>query len=74
MNDQSYCVNRAPNPPCTGIATASNPPMVAARSRHTGLVNVVMLDGSVRPISNQINIYTWRAMSTSRGGEVINDN
>jgi prepilin-type N-terminal cleavage/methylation domain-containing protein/prepilin-type processing-associated H-X9-DG protein len=74
MNDRSYCVNQAPNPPCTGIPTASNPPMVAARSRHTGVVNVVMLDGSVRPISNQINIFTWRAMSTSRGGEVINDN
>ena len=73
MNDQSYCVNQAPNPPCTGVPTSSNPPMVAARSRHPGIVNVVMLDGSVRSISNQININTWRALSTSRGGEVISD-
>ena len=49
------------------------PPMVAARSRHTGIVNVVMLDGSVRPIYDQININTWRALSTSRGGEVVSD-
>jgi prepilin-type processing-associated H-X9-DG protein len=71
MNDRSYCVNQPPNPPCTGVPTSTNPPMVAARSRHTGMVNVVMLDGSVRSINDQININTWRALSTSRGGEVI---
>jgi prepilin-type N-terminal cleavage/methylation domain-containing protein len=74
MNDPSYCVNQAPNPPCTGVPTATNPPMGAARSRHSGIVNAVMLDGSVRTVSNQININTWRAMSTSRGGEVISEN
>jgi prepilin-type processing-associated H-X9-DG protein len=46
--------------------------MEAARSRHSGIVNVVMLDGSVRSVSNQININTWRALRTTRG-EVIAD-
>jgi prepilin-type N-terminal cleavage/methylation domain-containing protein len=71
MNVASYCVNRAPNPPCTGVPTATNPPMNAARSRHSGIVNAVMLDGSVRTVSNNININTWRALSTTQGGEVI---
>lgn len=71
MNVRSYCVNEPPNPPCTGIPTATNPPMNAARSRHPGIVNVVMLDGSARSISNNISIQTWRAMATTRGGEVV---
>jgi prepilin-type N-terminal cleavage/methylation domain-containing protein/prepilin-type processing-associated H-X9-DG protein len=73
MNVDSYCVNQPPNPPCTGIPTATNPPMVAARSRHTGVVNVVMCDGSVRSVSDTININTWRALSTTQGGEVVTE-
>jgi prepilin-type processing-associated H-X9-DG protein len=73
MNVASYCVNQPPNPPCTGVPTATNPPMGAARSRHTGIVNAVMLDGSVRTVNSSININTWRAMSTTRGGEVISE-
>ena len=32
--------------------------------------NVAMGDGSVRFVKNSINIRTWRAMSTTHGGEV----
>ncbi len=71
LNDPSYCVNQAPNPPCTGVPTASNPPTMAARSRHGSLVNVAMCDGSVRSIRDGISIDTWRAMSTTQGGEVV---
>jgi hypothetical protein len=74
MNVASYCVNQPPNPPCTGVPTATNPPMNAARSRHAGIVSAVMLDGSVRSVSNNININVWRAMSTTRGGEVVANN
>jgi prepilin-type N-terminal cleavage/methylation domain-containing protein/prepilin-type processing-associated H-X9-DG protein len=73
LNDASYCVNQPPNPPCTGVPTASNPPMLAARSRHTGIVNVAMCDGSVRGVSDSININTWRALSTTKGGEVVSE-
>ncbi len=65
-----YCLNRQPNPPCTGATTAL-PDNYGARSRHPGGLNAALADGSVRFIKNAIAIQTWRALSTSRGGEVI---
>ena len=44
----------------------------ASRSRHPGGVNVVLADGSVRLIRNNVDLVTvWRAMGTIAGGEVI---
>jgi prepilin-type processing-associated H-X9-DG protein len=43
----------------------------AARSRHTGGVNVSLCDGSVRFIGNTITLGTWAAMGTMNGGEVV---
>jgi prepilin-type N-terminal cleavage/methylation domain-containing protein/prepilin-type processing-associated H-X9-DG protein len=65
-----YCINQAPNPPCTSSTTAL-PDMYAARSRHPGGVNASMADASVRFISNAINVRTWRAMSTTQGNEIV---
>ncbi len=59
------------NPPCTGTPTSTMPQMFAARGRHPGGVNVVTGDGSVKFIKNTINLFTWRALSTSQGGEVF---
>ncbi|MCE9566302.1 MAG: DUF1559 domain-containing protein [Planctomycetes bacterium] len=59
------------NPPCTTSSTATRPRMQLARSRHTGGVVVALCDGSVRFIPNQISVSTWRALSTSQGGEVL---
>jgi prepilin-type N-terminal cleavage/methylation domain-containing protein/prepilin-type processing-associated H-X9-DG protein len=42
----------------------------AARSRHTGGVNAAMADGSVRFVTNSINLTTWQALGTKSGGEV----
>jgi prepilin-type N-terminal cleavage/methylation domain-containing protein/prepilin-type processing-associated H-X9-DG protein len=62
------------NPPCVTACSGTRPRMQAARSRHTGGgVNVVMCDGHVTFIKNAINLLTWRALSTSRGGEVVNE-
>ncbi len=36
-----------------------------------GGVNASSCDGSVRFFSNDINLATWRALSTSRGGETF---
>jgi prepilin-type N-terminal cleavage/methylation domain-containing protein/prepilin-type processing-associated H-X9-DG protein len=47
--------------------------IVSARSAHTGGVNVTMGDGSVRFVSNGINVATWRAMGSRNGGEVSNN-
>jgi prepilin-type N-terminal cleavage/methylation domain-containing protein/prepilin-type processing-associated H-X9-DG protein len=43
----------------------------AARSRHSGGVNVLLADGSVRFVSNSISLPTWRSLSTRAGGEVL---
>ncbi|MBX3400814.1 MAG: DUF1559 domain-containing protein [Gemmataceae bacterium] len=43
----------------------------AARSNHTGGVNVMMGDGSVRFVRDGVDIVSWRALSTRHGGETI---
>lgn len=58
------------NPPCAE-SDDDNPTMFAARSRHAGGVTVGMADGSVIFIRDSINISIWRALSTSRGGELV---
>lgn len=55
---------------------AGDPPTYAAvtsRSYHGKSVNVLMMDGSVRPIDDSINIGVWRAISTRAGGEELPD-
>ena len=44
--------------------------VVTSRSYHPGVVNVGMVDGSVRTVSESINLATWRALGTRHGGEV----
>lgn len=44
---------------------------VTARSYHPGLVNAVFMDGSVRPITNQVQRNIWRSLGTRAGGEVV---
>jgi prepilin-type N-terminal cleavage/methylation domain-containing protein/prepilin-type processing-associated H-X9-DG protein len=47
---------------------------MTSRSYHSGgLVNVLLMDGSVRPITNQIDLTTWRALGTRSGGEIVTD-
>jgi hypothetical protein len=46
---------------------------VTSRSYHTGLVQAVHLDGSVRTYSNSIDLLSWRSLSTRAGGEIIKD-
>ncbi len=44
---------------------------LAARSYHTGGLNVVRADGSVSFVSDSIAITAWRAFGTRAGGEVL---
>jgi prepilin-type N-terminal cleavage/methylation domain-containing protein/prepilin-type processing-associated H-X9-DG protein len=46
---------------------------VAARSRHNLGVNVLFADGSVRWVSNSIDLALWRALGTRAGGEAISN-
>ncbi|MCI0639405.1 MAG: DUF1559 domain-containing protein [Gemmataceae bacterium] len=69
MNTGGICFSEPQaNLPCV----RQNPGVLASRSRHSGGVQVVLGDGSARLISNSIAITSWRAMSTSRGGETFN--
>ncbi|MDG3007834.1 DUF1559 family PulG-like putative transporter [Paludisphaera mucosa] len=44
---------------------------LAATSRHSGGVNALMADGSVRFVKDSISGVTWRALGSIAGGEVI---
>ena len=46
----------------------------AAFSMHPGGVNAGNYDGSVRFIPETIDIWTWRGMTSTQGGEVVNYN
>jgi prepilin-type N-terminal cleavage/methylation domain-containing protein/prepilin-type processing-associated H-X9-DG protein len=53
--------------PGPGIYTAVG--FRAARSRHSGGVNVLLGDGSVRFVRDSIALAAWRALGTRAGGE-----
>ena len=57
--------------PGPGIYTALG--FRAARSRHTGGVNVLLGDGSVRYVKNGVDMTIWRGLATRNGGEVLGD-
>jgi prepilin-type N-terminal cleavage/methylation domain-containing protein len=80
----SFMTNNTPNSPNPDhlvFWTATNSPAMpsvqsgnaynAARSYHTGGVNAVLGDASVRFVSNNITLTTWQAMGTMNGGEVL---
>jgi prepilin-type processing-associated H-X9-DG protein len=53
------------------ISTAAN--WKAARSKHSGGVNLLRCDGSVRFVTNSIDPTTWSSLGSKAGGEVFND-
>ena len=66
----SYWHIRTPN---TKSCVAGSPwdGVVGASSDHSGGVNVLFLDGSVKFIKNSINYVTWTGVGTMNGGEVV---
>ncbi len=58
-------------PPLVCLTLSPNDKYYAARSRHPGGVNAAMCDGSVRFMKSSINIFVWRGLSSSNGGEVL---
>ncbi|MBN2291380.1 MAG: DUF1559 domain-containing protein [Pirellulales bacterium] len=43
----------------------------AARSKHPGCVNALMMDGSVHIFNDNIDLGIWRALATRAGGETV---
>jgi prepilin-type N-terminal cleavage/methylation domain-containing protein/prepilin-type processing-associated H-X9-DG protein len=61
-----------PNAPQWDLGNAyHNKGMTAARSQHDNGVNILLCDGSVRFVSNTIDLTTWRGLSTRSGGETL---
>lgn len=44
-----------------------------AASYHVGGVHLGLCDGSVRFVNNSVDLATWRAIGTRRGGEIVGD-
>jgi prepilin-type processing-associated H-X9-DG protein len=43
-----------------------------SRSYHTGrIVNVLFMDGAVRPVRYTVSLAAWRAAGTRNGGEAL---
>lgn len=46
---------------------------ITSRSHHVGSVNVALVDGAVRTVTDKIDIGIWRALGSRANGEVIGD-
>ena len=64
-----YYAPNAKTPDCYN--TSSGYFLTSARSAHVGGVQVGLCDGSVRFVSENIDLATWRGLSTRAGGEVL---
>jgi len=61
------------NPPCQQLPSNSTPSQKAARSRHSGGVNVAFADGSLHFVRDSIDPATWKALGTMNGGDLVGD-
>jgi prepilin-type N-terminal cleavage/methylation domain-containing protein/prepilin-type processing-associated H-X9-DG protein len=43
---------------------------ITSRSYHSGVVNILLMDGSVRSVSNSVSLATWRALGTRTGNDI----
>ncbi|MGD0519122.1 MAG: DUF1559 domain-containing protein [Thermoguttaceae bacterium] len=59
-----------PNSPIPDLTTGSAK-LCSARSRHRGVVNACLCDGSVRSFSDSIDETLWHAIWTRSGGEIV---
>ena len=70
--DSMICLGKTPDIPAP--CQMGGPVYVSARSNHPGGVVAVFGDGSTHFINNEIDITTWRALSTKANGEMISKN
>jgi prepilin-type N-terminal cleavage/methylation domain-containing protein len=66
--DRGICVNPSHPAPC--IATGGYRTSVSARSRHLAGVSVVLGDGALRFVSDDVDLSIWQAESTMNAGDV----
>jgi len=68
--DGDFTSCREGKTPCVGMPVRA---AVTARSHHTGMVFTLLMDGSVRSVSENISLFTWRDLSTRAGGEIVGE-
>ena len=54
-----------------GAAGNSTYAIITSRSYHPGLVQVALLDGSVRSVTESIDLEAWHSLGTRDGREVL---
>lgn len=71
-NDKVHpdCIANYVGTPPDPLARSTAHSLTTARSRHTGAVNVLNGDGSVRTVADTVDMTIWRAVATRIGGEV----
>jgi prepilin-type N-terminal cleavage/methylation domain-containing protein/prepilin-type processing-associated H-X9-DG protein len=68
--DYASCIDRPEiGLPCADANTASQFTL-ASRSHHSGGVNVAMCDAAVKFVSDDVDLQTWRAISTRSGDDI----
>jgi hypothetical protein len=70
VRDVDYTSQREGNPAGTLNRTFA---AVTSRSYHAGMVNSLLVDGSVRSISDNVDLRTWRALGTRSSGETVGE-
>jgi len=73
-NSGTDVLNYTANPDPMVPSTQGSPGYVAARSRHSGGVNVLFCDGSVKFVSNSVSLPTWQALGTMSNGDIPGSN
>lgn len=62
-----------PNGPSCGWNWDGDYGIYTPTSRHTGTVQVLMADSSVRAINQTVNLATWQGLGTRNGSEMLGD-
>jgi prepilin-type N-terminal cleavage/methylation domain-containing protein/prepilin-type processing-associated H-X9-DG protein len=73
LSDTRYTHIMPPNSPSCELGGAwfGERGAFTASSRHPGVVNVLMCDGSVKPVKNSVAPPAWWGLGTMAGGEVV---
>lgn len=68
--DGDYVSCREASAACAGLPIYA---AVTARSFHTGIVNSLLMDGSVRTIANNISLQIWRNIGARADGSIVGE-
>jgi prepilin-type N-terminal cleavage/methylation domain-containing protein/prepilin-type processing-associated H-X9-DG protein len=64
-----YLTPNSSTPDC--LNSSNNYGLKTARSRHTGGVNLLLCDGSIHFVSNDISLSTWQALATRAAEDIV---